>query len=179
MRNLLWIFPIIVLSACQPVTTQRVDNPVPVVVKVDAVRVDNVDYWLEEWHWVTVLPEDQLVLTFNTREHEFEQSPSTRTRMRLALLLAEGPQPVRNQARALRLLSELDAEHTSDSAKALAALLKQVIEEQRWSIDKMTELNRELKFSQTRVEELELQLRELTTIEQNIQERELPISRKE
>jgi len=155
------------------------DNTAPVVVKVDARKADNVDYWLEEWHWAAALPKDQLVLTLNTRELEFERSANTRTRLRLALLLAEGPQPVRNQARALKLISELDAGQASDSAKALAALLKQIIEEQRWSLDKMTELNQELKASKTRVDALELQLQELATIEQNIQERELPSSLKE
>jgi hypothetical protein len=86
---------------------------------------------------------------------------------------------VRDQARALELLSEFDAAQASDSAKALAALLTQVIKEQRWFSDKVDELNRKSKDSQTHVEELEHQLRELTTIEQNIQQRELPSSRKE
>jgi uncharacterized protein (DUF342 family) len=61
----------------------------------------------------------------------------------------------------------------------LAALLKQVLDEQRWSIDKIAELNQKLKASRMRVEELELQLQELTTIEQHIQQRELPDSRTE
>lgn len=174
MRNLLLIIVIAGLSACQPVTVKHVDGPVPV-----AVRVDDAAYWLEEWHRVITLPEDQLILTFKTRELEFERHNDPRTRLRLVLLLAEGPKPVRDQTRALKLLAELDTEQASDSANALAALLKQVIEEQRWSGDKMTELNGKLKDSQTRVEELERQLQELTTIEQSIQEREIPSSRKE
>ncbi|MEN8206859.1 MAG: hypothetical protein ABFS24_12725 [Pseudomonadota bacterium] len=172
MRNLMWVVAITGLSACQLVNLQHVDGPF-------AVGVDDEAYWLEEWHRVIALPEDQLLLTFRTREHEFEQSANPGTRLHLALLLAEGPQPVRDQARALKLLTELDAGQASDSARALAALLKQVIEEQRWSIDKMTELNRKLKTSQTHVEALELQLQELATIEQNIQQRELPDSEKE
>ena len=174
MRNLPWIVLLTCLSACQPLTIRRVDGPVPV-----AVRVDDESYWLEEWHRVIALPEDQLVLTFNTRELEFEQSANPKTRLRLALLLAEGPRPVRDQARALKLLAEFDAGRASDSAKALAALLQQVIAEQRWSNDKMTGLNRELQDSRMRVEELERQLHELMTIEQNIQQRELPGNRKE
>lgn len=174
MRNLLWAVSITGLVACQPVAVQRVDGPVPV-----AVRVDDAAYWLEEWQRVIALPEDQLVQTFTTRELEFEQSANPRTRLRLALLLAEGPQPVRNQARALELLSGLEAGLASDSARALAALLKQVIEEQRWSSDKIAELNQKSKDFQMQVEELERQLQELTTIEQNIQQRELPSSRKE
>jgi hypothetical protein len=136
-------------------------------------------YWLEEWHRVIALPEDQLLVTLKAREHEFEQSADAETRMRLVLLLAEGPQPVRDQGRALILLNGLDVGQASASTRALAALLKQVIEEQRWSIDKMAELNRKLKASQVRVEELELQLQELTTIEQHIQQREIPDSQTE
>jgi hypothetical protein len=141
--------------------------------------MDDDAYWLEEWHRIIALPEDQLVATFKTRELEFERSANPETRLRLALLLAEGPQPVRDQARALKLLKGLDAGQASDGARALAALLQQVIEEQRWSINKMTELNKKLEESKTHVNELELQLQELTTIEQNIQQRELPSSQKE
>ena len=174
MRNLMWVIVILGLGACQLVSVQRVDGSVPV-----ELRVDDEAYWLEEWHRAIVLPEDELVLTLKSRELEFDRSANPGTRLRLALLLAEGPQPVRDQVRALKLLEGLDAGHASDSAKALAALLKQVIEEQRWSIGKMNELNRKLEASTTHVEELELQLQELTTIEKNIQQRESPGVRKE
>jgi len=173
-RNLLWILVIAGLSACQPINVQHMDGPGPV-----AARVCDEACWLEEWHRVIALPEDQLLLTLKAREHEFEQSANPETRMRLVLLLAEGPQPVRDQGRALKLLNGLDVGQASASTRALAALLKQVIEEQRWSIDKMAELNRKLKASQVRVEELELQLQELTTIEQHIQQREIPDSQTE
>jgi hypothetical protein len=171
---LLWIVAIIGVAACQPITVKEVDCPL-----TTTVRMDDAAYWLEEWQRAIALPEDRLVQTLNTRELEFERSANPRTRLRLALLLAEGPQPVRDQARALELLSDFDASQASDSEKALAALLTQVIKEQRWFSDKIAELNRKSKDSQTHVEELERQLRELTTIEQNIQQRELPNSRKE
>lgn len=174
MRNLLLLLGILVLNACQAVTVKHEDSPVQVVEKVD----DAAD-WLEEWHRIIALPGDQLVQMFNARQLEFERSANPGTRLRLALLLAEGPQPVRDQVRALELLKELDAEQASDSAIALAALLRQVIEEQKWLTNKMTGLNSDLKDYQTQVDELERQLRELTTIEQNIQERELPNSLKE
>ena len=174
MLKLLFIVTMVGLSACQPVTVKNVDCPPPI-----AVRVDDAAYWLEEWQHAIALPEDRLVQTLNARELEFERSANPVTRLRLALLLAEGPQPVRDQARALELLSDLDAAQASDSAKALAALLIQVIEEQRWLSDKLAELNRKSKDSQTHAEELERQLHELTTIEQNIQQREIPSSLKE
>lgn len=174
MRNLLWILVITGLSACQPTNVKHPGGPVPA-----EARVGDEAYWLEEWYRVVSLPEDQLLLALKTREREFARSAGPETRLRLVLLLAEGPQPVRDQKRALELLNGLDDRQASDSARALAALLKQVIEEQRWSIDRIAELNKKLKTSQTRIEELELQLQELTSIEQHIQQRELPDRRTE
>lgn len=174
MRKLVCILAILGLSACQPLTVQRTDGAVPF-----AVRVDDEAYWLEEWYLVISLPEDQLVQALKAREDEFERSATPRTRLRLALLLAEGPQQVRNQERALELLMELDTDRASESTRALATLLKQVIDDQRRSNDKMAELSRKLHDSRTQIEELEQQLQELTTIEKNIQQRELPNSLKE
>jgi hypothetical protein len=135
------------------------------------VRVDNAAYWLEEWYRVKELPEHQLVQILETRKQEFEQLPGPRNRLRLALLLAEGPAPVRDQAQAQRLLKDLNPAEASASAKALAALLDQVIAEQRWSVDKMVEQRTRIEQSEARIEELERQLQELTDIEQSIQQR--------
>jgi len=151
------------------VTVQRGEGVVPI-----SLRVDDAAYWLEEWHWVSGLPESQQREILANREREFQQSANPRNRMRLALLLAEGPRSVRDQDRALELLVGLDVEQASDSGKALSALLQQVIAEHDWFDDKMTRLRTNLKESEARVEELERQLQELTTIEQNIQQRELP-----
>ena len=168
MNKLLFLIAILPLTACQQMALQH-DEGVPV-----SVRVDDAAYWLEEWHRVVGLPEEQLKQTLETRRQEFERAANPRTRLRLALLLAEGPKPVRDQSEALKLLKELDTSQASDSAKALAALLKQVIGEQYWSGDKISEVRAKLKQSEARVEELERQLQELTTIEQNIQQRETP-----
>ena len=155
------------LAACQPVTVQRSDEGgVPVT-----VRVDDAAYWLEEWYRLKDLPEAQLVEIVASRRQEFEQSPVPRNRLRLALLLAEGPAPVRDQAQAQRLLRELDPAEASASAKALAALLDQVIAEQRWSVDKIAEQRAKIEQNAARIEELERQLQELTDIEQSIQQR--------
>jgi len=163
----LFIFIVFIfISGCQPVTVQRTEWPVPL-----AVRVDDAAYWQEEWNRLRGLPDDRLLRTLETRERDFAESPSPRSRLRLALLLAEGPKVVRDQPRALILLKKLDTSEASDSARALAALLEQVIEEQLWSRDKIAELKSRLKQADTRVEELERQLQELTNIEQSIQQR--------
>ena len=157
-----------ILSGCQPVTLQHNDDDSPLPV---TVRVDDVGYWLEEWQRILALPEDQLRLTLETREKEFASTESVRTRLRLALVLAAGPAPVRDQARALNLLKELDIVDCDESAKALAALLEQMIAEQQWSSDKITEVRTRLKETEARLGELERQLQELKDIEQTIQQR--------
>jgi len=160
---------IIVLSACQPVTVQHNEGVVPI-----SLRVDDAAYWLEEWHWASGLPEVQQREILANRERAFQQSATPRNRLRLALLLAEGPGSVRNQRRALELLQGMDMDQVSDSGKALSALLQQVIAEYDWFDDERARLRVNLKESEARVEELERQLQELTTIEQNIQQRDIP-----
>jgi len=163
------------VAACQPVTMERrEDGPVPVT-----LRVDDAAYWLEEWYRVTSLPADEVEETLRTRQQEFSEHPSPRTRLRLVLLLAEGPAVVRDQLRALALLQKLDTTDASASARALAALLGQVINEQVGSSDKIIKLQRNVTQAEDRVKELERQLQELTNIEQSIQQRETPVERKE
>ena len=167
MPRLLALLLFISVAACQPVTVQRSnEGPVPVT-----VRVDDAAFWLEEWYRVKGLPEEQLVQLLETREQNFEQLPGPRNRLRLALLLAEGPAPVRDQAEAQRLLKDLNLAEASASAKALTAFLDQVIAEQRWSVDKIAEQRTKIEQMGARIEELERQLQELTDIEQSIQQR--------
>ncbi|MEA2081114.1 MAG: hypothetical protein U9P00_14945 [Pseudomonadota bacterium] len=148
---------------------QHTEGVVPV-----SLRVDDAAYWLEEWYWVTGLPETQQREILANREREFQASATPRNRLRLALLLAEGSGSVRDQRRALELLEGMDTDQVSDSGKALSALLRQVIAEHDWFGDQITGLRNQLKESETRVEELERQLQALTAIEQNIQQREMP-----
>jgi len=165
--RLLVLLLFVSLAACQPVTVQRSDEGrVPVT-----VRVDDAAYWLEEWYRVRDLPEAQLVEIVASRRQEFEELPGPRNRLRLALLLAEGPAVVRDQAQAQRLLRELDPAEASASAKALAVLLDQVVAEQRWSVAKIAEQKTKIELNAARIEELERQLQELTDIEQSIQQR--------
>jgi hypothetical protein len=174
-RKILFLTVCFLVAACQPVTVQRHDDgPVPVT-----LRVDDAAYWLEEWYRVTSLQGDQLEQTLKTREQEFTEHRSPRTRLRLALLLAEGPPAVRDQLRALALLEKMDTASASASGRALAALLGQAIREQVVAGDKIKQLQQDLAQSAQRVKELERQLQELTNIEQSIQQRETPLEGKE
>ncbi|HHH45216.1 MAG TPA: hypothetical protein ENK49_13855 [Gammaproteobacteria bacterium] len=169
MNKRLILITMMVLSGCQPMTVQHSKGPVPVT-----VRVDDATYWLEEWQQLRELSDKQLKEELEIRRQAFIRSAEPRTRLRLALLLAAGPGSVRNQDKALKLLKGLDMDRADAGARALAALLQQNIEEQDWSGAKIDELRDKLAQSEARVEELERQLQELTTIEQNIQQRVTP-----
>lgn len=175
MRKLLFIITCSLVAGCQSWVVQSQNSgPVPVT-----LRVDDAAYWLEEWYRVTVLPNDQVAQTLVTREQEFAAHRDTRNRLRLALLLAEGPAVVRDQLRALSLLEGLDQKEASGSARALAALLAQVVREQTAAGDKITVLKQDSRQAGERVKALERQLQELTNIEQRIQQRETPVKGKE
>lgn len=166
MRSLVVILAVFA-AACQPMTVQHKDaGAVPI-----AVRVDDSAYWLEEWHRVVNLPDDQVKRVVDIREKEFADSPGPRNRLRLVLLLAAGPASVRDQGKASRLLNEMDKVNARESERSLAALLLQVIDEQAWSGAKIRELRSDLEVSRLKTEELERQLQELANIEQNIQDR--------
>lgn len=175
MRNYLLCIVVFLLAGCQPMAVQtHAEGPVPVT-----LRVDDAAYWLEEWQRMMTLPPDQVAQAVVTREQEFSDHPGPRTRLRLVLLLAEGPPAVRDERRALKLLKDMDTAHASPSTQALAALLGQTIRDQVVAGDKISELRQELNTSNERVKELERQLQELTDIEQSIQQRETPVERKE
>jgi hypothetical protein len=150
------------------------DGPVPVT-----LRVDDAAYWLEEWYRVTLMAGEQVQQAVATREQEYAKHKDTRNRLRLALLLAEGPPAVRDQGRALSLLAGVDQAHASASAQALAALLSQVVREQAAASDKISVQKQDLQQTRNRVKELEQQLQELTNIEQSIRQRETPVEEKE
>lgn len=166
MYRLAWVC-LMLLVACQPVTVQRTENLLPV-----SVRVDDAAYWLEEWQRITELPSGQQAEILDKREQAFIESPDQRNRLRLALLLAAGPDPIRNQDRAYNLLKDMDNDEASHSAQALSALLMQMIGEQQESNGKIKLLGVRLEQSQARTLELERQLQALTDIEQKIQNRE-------
>jgi hypothetical protein len=162
------------LLACQPVVHTRNGEPVTASAGPRAIFVvgDDVGAWLAEWKHVVELPEDGVQKALKAREQVYERTADPRDGVRLALLLAQGPKPVRDQSRASKLLKELNMDKAGEGPRALAALLEQVIGEQHWAGDKITELRSKLKDSGTRIEELEQQLQEVTNIEQSIQQRD-------
>jgi hypothetical protein len=173
--RVLFLSASVLLGACQPVTVYRdPGGEAPV-----ALRVDDAAYWLEEWRQVLSLPDDQLQQVLRSREQAFGRDGDVRSRLRLALLLAEGPPLVRDRLRALSLLQSVDPEAAGGSAGALAVLLRQTVSAQVSAEGKIKRLRQDLALREQRIAELERQLQEVTDIEQSIQQRETPVDRKE
>lgn len=174
------MFALLVTTGCAPLTVARnTERPIPI-----QLRVDDAAYWLEEWYRTIRLPGDQYQAALEAREASFKSHPGPRSRLRLALLLADGKPSGLDLPRALKLVRGLEPE-AADSAKALALLLEKRLvsllsvkkpKPSKTSVktknDKeKAELSKELQAAQLRIKELEQQLHDLTEIEQNIQER--------
>ncbi|MEE9421762.1 MAG: hypothetical protein V3V50_01255 [Gammaproteobacteria bacterium] len=164
------------LAGCAPITIDRgSERPIPI-----HLRVDDAAYWLVEWYRAVQLPAEQYKVALEAREADFSSRPATRSRLRLALLLAEGKTSGLDRPRAQKLLKDLEAD-ASGSAKALAMLLenrlskrltvKKPKKSKRSTESKKQDESMELKSARLRIKELEQQLHELTIIEQNIQDR--------
>jgi hypothetical protein len=131
-----------------------------------------VSLWLDEVHATRTMTPEQLQQTLEKWEREFRDNPSVANRMRLALLLATGDDVVRDRLRARKLLNRLDTSILSGSEQELVAILQQYINDQGKSIRKINILWEQVTDQNRRIEELEQQLHALTTIEQNIQQRD-------
>jgi hypothetical protein len=92
--------------------------------------------------------------------------------MPLALLLATGADEVRDARRARHLLNRIDPLPDKASDRELIALLLQWLDEQSQAGRKLDILWKQATEQTRRIEELEQQLQALTTIEQNIQNRD-------
>jgi len=127
---------------------------------------------LEELHESRKLTPGQLETLLASRERDFLDNPSFNNRMNLVLLLAAGDKTIQNQARALELLEGIDSVPDSAGEQELVIILKQLLEEQVEINNRNDILSKQLSEQDGQIEELKQQLRELTTIEQNIQHRD-------
>ena len=89
-----------------------------------------------------------------------------------ALLLAGGNESIRDYSRALNLLTEINPLLQEPAEEALATILQTFLEQQKTANESVKDLGKQLKVQRSRIKELEQQQRALTTIEQNIKERE-------
>jgi hypothetical protein len=158
---------ILALTGCSGMPQVAGYEIVPVV-----DRGSDLNSRLEELHASREMTPGQLETVLASRERSFLDNPTFNNRMNLVLLLAAGDKAIQNQVRALELLDGIDAMPISAGDQELVIILKQFLVAQIAFSSKNEVLSRQLSDQDKEIEELKQQLRELTTIEQNIQHRD-------
>ncbi len=168
-KTCLILVSVLVLGACSELQSYRGSGFAPVV-----TGGHSADDLLDELHATRTMTPQQLHQELGSRQHDFRYKPSTSNRLRLVLLLMFGGEPVRDTGRAGQLLEELDTPPDSPGDQELVAILKQFLDEKVIADKKLKVLSRKVSTQNTRIKELEEQQKALTTIEQSIQQREIP-----
>lgn len=158
---------ILALAGCSGFPQAAGYEVVPVV-----DRGSDLNSRLEDLHASREMTLGQLETVLASREQSFLVYPSFNNRMNLALLLAVGDKAIQNHVRALELLEGIDSMPISTGDQELVIILKQFLEAQVAISRENDILSKQLSDQNKQIEELKQQLRELTTIEQNIQHRD-------
>lgn len=153
-----------------------------------------VGHWINELENAKKLPPEQFKQILTAREIEYSNVGDLTSRLRLSLLLLQGQEQFRIPSRALKIMQGADLAQEGHE-QAFGAFLLQLAEQQsnpkkvviiqdsekpkKGSVvrDSSTHPNqktylKEYRAAKARIKELEQQLLEITSIEQNIQERE-------
>lgn len=130
--------------------------------------------WLADIYALRTQPPETLVTLLESREQAFRAKPHIENRMRLVMLLLVDVEPVGDMKRARLLLNGVDPLPASPDERAFISLLLQFLEGKREDEQKLSVLWKQVTHQNQRVDELEQQLKALTSIEQNIQQREPP-----
>lgn len=155
--------------ACTEMQQYRTSVLAPVV---DGRSGANV--WLEAMHGVRERSPEQQQQALVDWDKAFAGNPDINNRMRLVLLLTLGSEQVRDIRRARRLLDDVDPLPDAAADREMIVILQQMLDEQGESNRKLSILWKQVTEQNRRIEELEQQLQALTTIEQNIQNRDNP-----
>ena len=166
---ILLVFPVILMVACSEYQTYRLQGQEPVVSEEHCAGD-----LLGELHLTRTMNQDQLQVTLESWEQGFREDPSSYNRLKLALLYATANQPVRDLGRAQELLDESASALDNAGAQELASIMRQFLGEQIEANRKINDLNKEIAEQNKRIAELEQQQRDLTRIEQKIQQRDNP-----
>jgi hypothetical protein len=159
----------VMLMACSEL--QYYTGTRPVTVYTEECSVNRL---MTELHDTRTLSKDQLQQTLRIWEQEFHADPSDNNRLRLALLYASGNESVRDPGRAQELLIEAADSLDNPGDRELAAMVRQLLEQQIDAYRKINDLNKQAAQQNKRITELEQQQRALMTIEQKIQQRDTP-----
>jgi hypothetical protein len=162
---------LVLLTGCAALQ-QRITEPSPPAPCKESTSGAN--RWLAEINATRDQSPDRQQQTLEAWEQAFQASPGIDNRMRLVLLLATGADNVRDARRARRLLNGIDPLPASTGDRELISLLLMWLGDQGESARKLDILWKQVTTQNRRIEELEQQLQALTTIEQNIQNRDIP-----
>ena len=165
----LFALSVLILTACSELQTYSRTELAPVI-----YGGQGVNYWLAELHGTRTMTPEQLQQTLDAWEQEFSTDTTVNNRVRLALLLAVGNEPVRDRKRARKLLDAVDPDLLKENEQEIVVILKQFLDQQSANKQKINILWEQVTEQSRRIEELEQQQKALTTIEQNIQQREKP-----
>jgi hypothetical protein len=161
------LFFVLVLGGCNSIAQKPHSEVVPVI-----DRGSDLNNRFEELHVSRAMTPGQLEPYLASRELNFLDNPNFDNRMTLVLLLAAGDKAIRDQVRALELLEGIGSVPIDTADQELVLILKQFLETQLATSRRYDLLSKQLSEQDKQIEELKQQLRELTTIEQNIQQRD-------
>jgi hypothetical protein len=169
-KTSLLLIVLLALTACSELQQYKSNWPASVI-----NGEQGADYWLAELHATRGMTADQQKQILKSREQKFHDNPTPGNRLRVALLLATGSEEIRDHRRALALLDEIDLASFNTSDQEMITVFQKLLKEERKANRKIYILWKQLTEQSQRVEELEQQLKALTTIEQKIQQREKPM----
>lgn len=130
--------------------------------------------WLGELHNTRGLTKSELQDVLEAWDQAYRDNPITNNRLRLALLLTAGDKAVRDRGRARKLLDGFNSAALGSGEQELVMILQQFLAEHEEDRGEINVLSKQVREQDQRIEELEQQQRDLTTIEQSIQQREKP-----
>ena len=164
------------LGACAELQALR--DTAPSAATRDAAPVidgkQGVHGWLADFHELRTRPPESLPAVLAAREEAFRAKPEAENRMRLVMLLLVDAESVRDARRARLLLDRFKPLPASPDDREFIVLLKQFLDGQQEYEQKLSVLWKQVTQQNRRIDELEQQLKALTSIEQNIQQREPP-----
>ena len=131
--------------------------------------------WLDEVRQAQQLPTAVQAEALEQRLRQHKAENTADSGLRLALLLALGGDAVRDDARALALLDQMNPADLTLSQVALADLLRQWLRERQRSQEGIRATRKQLAEREARIQELESQLEAVTSIEQSIRQRQKPL----
>jgi hypothetical protein len=128
--------------------------------------------WLGALHNTRGLTKSELQDVVEVWDQAYRDNPNIDNRVRLALLLSAGDKAVRDRGRAWKLLDGINTTALGPGEQELVTILQRFLGEHEEDRGEINVLSKQLREQGQRIEELEQQQRDLTTIEQSIQQRE-------